>query len=72
MKMLYEAKDKLPVKVYLDHINYTGEVNDSTLVAQFRSMGWAKDFIKEAKKSVEEMGDDESYNNFYRIRVEEG
>ena len=51
MKMMYEAKvDKLPVKVYMDFINYLGEVNESHLIAQFRNMSQAtKNYIAELK-----------------------
>lgn len=38
------------VKVYMDFINYWGEVTNSTLLAEFLNMGWAKIFIEQAKK----------------------
>lgn len=49
-KKLTEGKeDGLKVKVYMDFINYSGDVNKSTLIAAFRSMNWAKNFIEYAK-----------------------
>lgn len=53
---------KLPIKVYMDFINYLGEVNESTLIAAFLNQGWAKDFIEFAKQKEDKLT---------KIRVEE-
>lgn len=53
---------KLPIKVYMDFINYLGDVNESTLIAAFLNRGWAKDFIEFAKQSEDKLT---------KIRVEE-
>ena len=36
----------LPVKIWMDSINYQGEVTDSTLIATFRDPNWASHFIR--------------------------
>ena len=56
------APAKLPIKVYMDFINYLGEVNESTLIAAFLNRGWAKDFIELAKQREDKLT---------KIRVEE-
>lgn len=56
------AKRNMEVKVYIESINYLGEVIDSTLIAQFRTMNWAYGFIQEAKQCE---------NEICRIRVVE-
>ena len=38
-------KSKGKVKVYIEYINYLGEVNDSYLIAEFISKNWAEIFI---------------------------
>ena len=55
-------KPKMEVKVYMEFINYLGEVTESTLIAEFLSMNWAYGFIQEAKQTE---------NEITRIRVEE-
>ncbi len=35
----------LKVKVYMETINYVGEITERNLIAAFRSNNWAKDFI---------------------------
>lgn len=37
------------VKIYLEYINYLGEITDSTLIAEFKTPGWADIFIKQLK-----------------------
>lgn len=61
-KELKEANDtkELQFKVYMDFINYLGEVNESYLIAAFRSYKYARDFVK----SIEDRTDD-----ITRIRV---
>lgn len=39
------AKAKRGIVVTLEYVNYLGEVTDSSVIAKFRSKGWAKDFI---------------------------
>ena len=56
------SKRKMEVKVYMDSVNYLGEVTESTLIAEFLSMNWAYGFIEEAKKCETEI---------YHIRVVE-
>ena len=56
-------KNEMTVKIYLDQINYLGDVIDSTLIAQFRNMAWAANFIKEANNSVAD-------DKLAKIRVE--
>ena len=33
-------------KVYMEFLNYKGDVTDRTLIAEFRSEGWADAFIE--------------------------
>ena len=64
-------KKNLGVKVYLEYTNFWGEVTDSELIAQFRNMNWAKNFIEEAKKHEESLNDETRGESGWRIRVEE-
>lgn len=48
MKILPKAK------VYMDFINYRGEVTESHLIATFMSVNWAKEFTNIAEDSVKE------------------
>lgn len=43
-------KTDIRTRIYLDNINYLGEVTDSTLIAEFISVNWAFEFIKEAEE----------------------
>ena len=54
----------MKVKVYMDLLNYNGDVTDHCLIAQFRSMGWAKDFIKQVEEET-------AHDKYARIVVEE-
>lgn len=57
-------KTDIRTRVYLDHINYLGDVNDSTLIAEFISINWAFEFIKEAEEYSKKMN--------CKIRIIEG
>lgn len=57
-------KTDIRTRIYLDSINYLGEVTDSTLIAEFISINWAFDFIKEAEEYAKNMGS--------KIRIIEG
>ena len=35
------------VTVTIQMLNYLNEVNDSAVIAEFRTIGWARDFLKE-------------------------
>lgn len=54
-------KNEMKVKVYMDFVNYAGEVYESCLIAEFRNMNWAREFI-EATKTHE--------NDATKIRVD--
>lgn len=54
-------KNKMEIKVWLDKVNFWGEV-ESTLVAQFRTMGWAQTYINQLKEDYED--------DMFKIRVE--
>lgn len=43
-------KDKLNYKVYIEWVNYWGEVTQKDLIAAFWSEGWAKHFVESIKK----------------------
>lgn len=53
-------KNEMKVKVYMDFVNYAGEVYESCLIAEFRSMTWANMFIEAT----------ETRDDAIRIRVE--
>lgn len=53
-------KNEMKVKVYMDFVNYAGEVYESCLIAEFRSMTWANMFIEATK----------TRDDAIRIRVE--
>lgn len=42
-------KNEMKVKVYMDFVNFAGEVYESCLIAEFRNMNWAGEFIGTAK-----------------------
>jgi hypothetical protein len=62
--MQFKIKKEMNVKIYMEFINHWDEVTDSVLVAQFRTMGWARNFIEEIKK-IEET------DKTIRFRIEE-
>lgn len=41
----------VPFKVHMGFKNYTGEINDDTVIAAFRSESWAKDFVTRLMES---------------------
>lgn len=45
------GKDK--VKVYLDWINYKGDVTERVLIAEFRNRDWARRFVEETKATFD-------------------
>lgn len=53
---LQEANDTkgLGVKVYMDFMNYRGEVNESVLIAAFKNHNWAKNFLKEVREEEDD------------------
>lgn len=53
-------KNEMKVKVYMDFVNYAGEVYDSCLIAEFMNMNWAHMFIEATK----------TRDDAIRIRVE--
>lgn len=53
------------VRVYLENVNYLGQVTDRNMIAEFRTMNWAKDFIE---KVTEQFKDDKYWN----VKVEVG
>ena len=52
---------KMTVNVYLDFINYQGEITSSYLIAKFKNENWASAFIKS-------MGEDKC--EISRLRME--
>jgi hypothetical protein len=63
---LDKIEKKTPCKVYLEFINHQGEVTGGVLLAQFRSSGFAENFIAEMNKTFKE----DIENKSVRIRVE--
>lgn len=55
------------VTVYMEFVNYRGDVYDTIMVAEFRSIGWAKEYIKYLLGV--KMNPDES-NDVFRYKVE--
>jgi len=45
IKSAKTSNKDLPVKIWMDTVNYAGEITDSTLIATFRTPNWAKKFI---------------------------
>lgn len=57
------------VNIYLDFLNYCGEVTESHLIATFFNMNWAKLFLHQYNENEEENKNvDYSYS---KLRVEE-
>ena len=50
-----KANNKMKVEVWMDFMNAWGQANDSMKIAEFKNMEWAKDFIKSAKQSEDEI-----------------
>ena len=57
-------KTNTRTQIYLDSINYLGDVTDSTLIAEFSSINWAVEFIKEAEEYGKKMN--------LKVRIIEG
>lgn len=55
---------QLKAKVYLEQINYLGEVNDSVLIAEFKNVSWAEEFVALEKYYREE-------DELWKWRIEE-
>lgn len=60
------AKRKMTARVYIDWINYLGEVNDSVMIAQFINRSWADAFVEKICNPQEEIP-----NVVYRVEVDE-
>lgn len=54
------------ITVYMEFVNYLGEVNDSIEIANFRSINWAKDFLKSLPGTLDSDG------TRYRIQTPQG
>ena len=42
------------IKVYKEFVNYIGEAYESTEIATFRNIGWARNFLEELAKDAKE------------------
>lgn len=64
-----QAKKKGNVNIWLDFLNYCGEVTESHLIATFFNMNWAKLFLQQYNENEEESKNvDYSYT---KLRLEE-
>ena len=45
--------NKKTVKVYMEWVNYLGEVQSKELIATFISINWAKRFLENSKDEVD-------------------
>lgn len=77
MKRYVKASDtKIPrseqIKIFIEFVNYLGEVNESQEIATFRGINWAKPLIKEIQSIVKKQNSDRYDNSGIRYRIEFG